>query len=123
MPIGSTPPGVTESNTLTPLQPSYSSMYHVAGTNDQGQELRKFNDAAIQAQIDRAIAQARLKEDGKHAAIIAYATSSGATQQLSLAAMFRVDGPWGSDFSFAGVLTHDFTTGDNRGEAAAVFRI
>jgi hypothetical protein len=100
----------------------YKSLYKVAGTNEQGVELRKFNDAAIQTQIDRAVASARLKEDGKTFAIVGYATEVNGHRQVSGALIIRADGPWGTDFSFAGVLTHDFTTGDDRKELGVRIR-
>jgi hypothetical protein len=94
-------------------------MYYVAGVNEQGEELRKFNDAAIQEQIDRAVAGMRPED---HFTVVAYATEQNGERKVTGAALYRLDGPWGVDFSFVGIFTHDFSTGDNRKEVGIRLR-
>lgn len=92
-----------------PAPQDYRTMYKVVGTSQDGTELRKANDAAIGAQIDRAVQQLK---PGERWAIIGYAHDDGTNRKVSGALVVKVDGPWGTDFSFAGVLSHDFATGD-----------
>jgi hypothetical protein len=67
----------------------------VAGQDKLGNEIRKFNDSAIQSQIDRAVAAL---SPGAKGAVIAVGTKD--EQQLAVVAKM------GKGFSVVGTLSH-----------------
>jgi hypothetical protein len=102
--------------------------YKVVGTAKDGTEIRKFANAQLASAIDAAIASANLKSSQTAAVIVTYhdpTATEGAT--IRGAVMVRKEvGTWWNrkiEFTFAGVVTHDFSSGDTRKEAGMVIRI
>ena len=111
---------------LTTPVPAYN--YKVVGTANDGSEIRKFGDAQTAKFIDAAIASANLKVNQNGALIVKYEDPAGIGKGVIRGAvMVRKD--VGTlfkrkvDFTFVGVLSHDFATGGNAVDVGAVVRI
>lgn len=96
--------------------------YKVTGLAADGSEIRKFSDERIASQIEAAVKSVTWK-DGQNLAIVGY--TDGQMVRGALLVKKTVSGPFGKsiDFSFAGVLSHDFTTGDTKKEAGFVVQL
>lgn len=108
--------------------PSSLYPYRVVSLTPDGNEIRRFADEKIASQIDDAIASANLKADQSTAIIVKYDDRG----VLRGAVMRRFETKVPSwipflsskkvEWSFAGVLVHDFGAGDTRKEAGMVVR-
>jgi len=119
---------------MSPAAPAVSTMapgsypYKVVGTARDGSEIRKFGDAAVASAIDSAIASSGMKVDQNAALVVTYNdAAAGGPGVIRGAIMVRKEmGTFFKrkvEFTFAGVLSHDFSTGDNRKEAGLAIRI
>lgn len=102
--------------------------YKVIGTARDGSEIRKFTADKIASAIDSALAASDLKVNQNAAVVVTYSdAAAGGPGVIRGAVMVRKEvGTFFKrkvEFTFAGVLSHDFSTGDNRKEAGLVIRI
>lgn len=114
--------------TTTPAAPPVPYDYKVVGTARDGSEIRKFSDAAIASSIDAAIASAGLKVNQNAAVVVTYqdpGDGTGGTIRGAVMVRKEVGTFWNrkAEFTFAGVLTHNLSTGNTRKEAGLVIRI
>jgi len=119
--------------TTLPADPRYP--YVVKGTGSDGSEIRKFANERVASAIDDAIASANLKPGQSTAIVVTYKDSDtgGSAGTIRGAVMKRVEttGPsWipflkskKIEWSFAGVLSHDLSTGSTRKEAGVIIRL
>lgn len=112
---------------MAAVVPAYS--YRVVGTTPEGSEIRKFADARIAGAIDDAIASANLKGEQTTAIMVTYkdesATPGGGV--LRGAVMKKLESavptwiPFLSkkkvEWSFVGVISHDFANSNTTKEA------
>lgn len=109
--------------------------YTVAGTATDGSEIRKFADSRIASAVDDAIASAALKPGQSTAVIVTYRddTATPGAGVLRGAVMTRKEvtvPSWvpflkskKAEWSFAGVLSHDFANSNTVKEAGVVIRL
>jgi hypothetical protein len=102
----------------TPIVPKHYD-YVVTGIDANGSEIRKFADSAISAAVDKVLAASLGADD--HFAIVGHYTSEGNLIQGAI--MGKVPLVGGKfDFTWMGVVSHSFATGDNRAEAWIAFK-
>lgn len=118
--------------TITP-SPAYP--YRVVATASDGSEIRKFANERIASAIDDAIATANLKPGQSTAVIVTYKDASGTPGGgvLRGAVMKRMETTVPSwvpflktkkvEWSFAGVVSHDFANSNTVKEAGLVIRL
>ena len=109
--------------------------YKVASTTPDGSEIRKFADAQIAKGIDDAIASANLKADQSTAVMVTYRDESATPGAgvLRGAVMKRMESKvpgWVPflktkkvEWSFVGVVSHDFANSNTVKEAGLVIRL
>lgn len=90
-----------------------------AGFDGVGNEIRRFNDSAIQAQIDRAVDT--LKPGDRGAIVAVIEKKAGEDGQVRLAGVVK---PFGSDkFSVVGFLSHDLGKPIGAWDAQAAIKV
>ena len=111
------------------MSPTPAYPYKVAGMTAGGDEIRRFADEKIASQIDDAIASANLKADQSTAIIVKY--NDAGTLRGAVMKRFESKVPTWVPFikskkvewSFAGIVAHDFKTGDTSKELGLVVRL
>ena len=100
------------------VNPDPAYPYKVAGYDLAGNEIRHFVDDNVQGAMNDALAQAQLGEKD-HGALMAYNVGEVAKGAL----LIKVPTKWGHDFTFAGIVSHDFgPTGNTGVQLAARWR-
>lgn len=100
------------------VNPDPAYPYKVAGYDLAGNEIRHFADDNVQGAMADALAQAQLGEKD-HGALMAYNVGDVVKGAL----LIKVPTPIGHDFTFVGILSHDFgSTGSTGVQLAARLR-
>lgn len=110
---------------VQPALPNPAYPYVVSSYAADGSEIRKFSDQRIASEIDNLIASANL-DPGQHFALVVKYHDDPTSNVLRGAVMFRKDVDiLGKtvEWSFGGVLSHDFDTGDTTKEAGMVVKL
>jgi hypothetical protein len=117
-----------------PIAPAYP--YTVVGYDSGGSEIRKFANEQVASQIDSALASANLKPGQSTAVVVTYKEPSGVglgkgTLRGAVMRQTEVQVPsWVPflkskkvEWSFVGVLSHDFSNSNTTKEAGMIFRL
>ena len=103
--------------------------YKVVGTAADGSEIRRFTDEKIAGEIDSLIASANLAKDQSAALIVKY-SDSGTLRGAVMTRKYTETPGWlpfwkqkKVEWSFAGIVSHDFKTGATSKEVAMVVRL